>query len=115
MEYRTLWTGPWVREPSSVHAGWIINWHLRPLITDNQDATDSVTVATKARHLHERLEKLRRVSCGGRWSDDDEIAQVSDEFHTIGYVDRDEGAECSYFNRVLESLYDWADAERVIV
>jgi hypothetical protein len=102
----------WVREPSAVHSGWRVRWALKDLLVEEED---SATVARVARTMHERLEKLRVESWDGRWKDDEEIEQISDEFHTIGFVDGDESADVGHFNLVLDGLYDWADAERVLI
>ena len=101
----------WLRPPSVVHPGWRCRWDgIKSLLTEEQD---SAAVARVACAL--QLERLRLRSCGGRWADDAEVEQVSDEFHTIGFVDGAENADLDYFNRVLDGLYDWADAERVLI
>lgn len=104
--------GRWLREPSAVSRGWITTWQLKGLLGDEDD---SATVARVARAMHERLERYRMESCGGRWAADEEVAQISDEFHTIGFVDGDASADAEYFNLVLNSLYDWADVQRVVI
>lgn len=60
-----------------------------------------------AKAMHERLEAFRSE----HFPNDDEIEQISDEFHTIAFIDGPKGeADADYFNAVMNSLYDWADA-----
>lgn len=103
----------WVTPPrGAIHRGWRCELKVKDLLDDQ---TGSPAVAAAARTLHERLEKFRAEAFGGRWAKDDEIEQISDEFHTIGFVDGDAAADCDHFNAVLNGLYDWADDERVWV
>lgn len=116
-----------IREPRWAHPqgpggwprGWRTTWTLKQFLGEE---TDSASVAAAARGIHEAIERLRKTSFGGRWADEYgdnpaayEIWEVSDEFHTIGFVDGDENADCDHFNAVMNALYDWADAERVII
>jgi hypothetical protein len=99
---------------------WRVTWRLKQFLGEEYD---SKAVATAARGIHDRLEKYRVRSFGSRWADTEsgdnyaaeEIARISAKFHTIGYVDGDESAELGYFNLLMNNLYDWADAERVII
>jgi uncharacterized protein (DUF1786 family) len=102
----------WQTEPSVTHSGWRTSFHVKDLLGDED--SPAVT-AMAARTLHERLEKYRIEAFNGMWAEDDEIEQISDEFHTIGFVDGDENADAGHFNVVLDGLYDWADDQRVLI
>lgn len=101
----------WIREPG-IGKGWRTAWNLKDQISEDDSPA---ATASAARIIHQRLEKYRMKSWNGRWAEDDEIEQISDEFHTIGFVDGDEDADAGHFNVVLNGLYDWADEERVII
>ena len=73
--------------------------------------TDPATQREAAQRIHEALEADRLRRC----PDDEDVEQISDEFHTITIAsdsDLDDGC-ARWFNSLLESLYDWADTERV--
>lgn len=78
------------------------------LDVDDEDLTPEV-VAKSAETIHLRLEAFRLE----HFPSDDDLAQISDEFHTIAFIDGPEGvADLLEFNAVLDSLYDWADFDR---
>lgn len=72
-------------------------------------------VGFAAKTMHERLEKARLSAPLNRPEfDPAELEAISDEFHTIAFVDAPAGnATDTYFNQVLAALYDWADEHRV--
>lgn len=87
----------------------LAQWQHRLKLSDLLDNDDPTReqVGEVARQVHQRLEDFRLTYFGK----DDVLDQISDEFHTIGYVDRDD-ADLIEFNMVLDDLYDWADRDK---
>lgn len=92
-------------------AVWHATLHLKDILSDDVSYEG---VRAAARAMHERLEaaRVKEPLVQDRF-DPDELEQVSDEFHTIGFVDAE--PDLHYFNSVMASLYDWADRVRVWV
>lgn len=88
---------------------WVHHLKLKDILDVDEDDLSSPTTANAARLMHQRLEEFRLAE----YPSDDDIAGISDEFHTIGFVDGDEAARIDEFNHVMNGLYDWADAEKV--
>jgi hypothetical protein len=89
-----------------VSRAWRHKLKLKDLLGED---TSHQATAEAAVEMHKRLEEFRFA-----WfPDDDEIEAISDEFHTIGYVDGPAGkASADEFNGVMHMLYDWADTDR---
>jgi len=85
---------------------WRHKLRLKDLLGED---TSSEATMVAAKGMHERLEAFRFAF----YPDDDDLDAISDEFHTIGFVDGPAGvASADEFNGVLHMLYDWADADR---
>lgn len=85
---------------------WKHRLQLKDLLTEEYD---SAAVEAAAKGMYERLETFRLAN----YPQDEEIEQLSDEFHTIAYIDGPAGvADVEEFNRILNFLYDWADTDR---
>ena len=82
-------------------ANWKHRLEINDLLTED-DSPEAVKVA--ATKLHAMLEEFRLA----HYPDDDEIEEISDNFHTLAYVD--EQPSCREFNFILNELYDWGDA-----
>lgn len=80
------------------------NWKhtlkLKELFSENEDPE---TVRSVAREAYSRVEAFRAAY----YPDDIELEEISDNFHTLGFVD--ERPECRHFNAALGELYDWGD------
>lgn len=86
--------------------GWQHRLQLKDLLGEE---IDSKAVELAATGMHERLEKFRLE----HYPKDDELEQISDEFHTIAFIDGPAGAaDVAEFNSVMNYLYDWADTGR---
>lgn len=91
---------------SALTRRWRHTLRLKDLLGEEDD---SEATAEAAKGMHERLEAFRLRYYQG----DDEIAEISDEFHTIAFIDGPAGvADVDHFNTVMNGLYDWADTGR---
>jgi hypothetical protein len=81
-------------------ANWTHTLPIKHLITED-DSPENVKFVSK--ELHRLLEEFRLKE----YPDDEELEQISDEFHTLGYVE--EQPTGRWFNNVLGELYDWGD------
>lgn len=85
---------------------WDHRLELKDLLTED-DSHDAVVVAAK--EMHERLEKFRIEY----YPNDDDLAQISDEFHTIAFIDGPAGsADAIKFDHIMDYLYDWCDQDK---
>jgi hypothetical protein len=95
-----------------IATGWKHRLKLKDIIDkdDEPESYSSETVAACAKEMHERLEAFRLK----HFKNDDEIESVSDQFHTIAFIDGPAGvADVAEFDAIMNELYDWADAVRV--
>lgn len=81
-------------------ANWKHRLPVKDLLTED-DSPEATKIA--ATLLHTMLEEFRLA----HYPEDDDIEVISDQFHTLAYVD--EQPSCREFNLILSELYDWAD------
>lgn len=108
----------WITKPSNIHSGWRCELKIKQYIDQTEEAEEPDNIKMTATRLYLELEVFRINAFEGKWNPDindnyesREIEMISDQFHTIGFVD--EVPSLKEFNNLLDSLYDWADYERV--
>lgn len=90
---------------------WKHRIQLKDVLGDD-DSPEGTRAA--ARVMHVRLERaLATAPLSSDEFDPLELAGISDEFHSLGFVDHSPSVHD--FNAAMNALYDWADAVRVWV